>query len=404
MYQPTTALRKIASLKKPTRVIQGGQGAGKTIGILIILINHALHNKDRKITIIQAELSKLKKTALMDFINIMKGYGLFQRHRWNKSESIYSFHNGSFIEFIGLDKADIGKGFRRDVIYFNELNRGGITLDAYMQFSSRASVTYSDFNPDKKFWLHSDILPDKDTDFIILTHNDNEYLPEKERNEIHKYLEKGFFDTSLEDIFTQHNIKSSYWANRHRVYGLGIPGTLEGVVFTNYEIIERVPPAAKYDGSAMDFGFSNDPTTLIDVYKYNGRYIYDEQLYRTGIMINEIARVCLSGDVNRVIYADPSEPLTIAEIARYGVRIMAASAPSEIRKINFGIALIQEEKFFVTKRSVNQIRELENYTWQVSRDGMLTDTPIDNFNHTIDPMRYHAIKKRKKNTGRYAVR
>ncbi len=402
MYHPTTALKKIARLKKSTRVIQGGQGAGKTIAILIILINHALHNRNKTITIIQAELSKLKKTAVIDFLNIMKAYGLFERHRWNKSESIYSFRTGTFIEFIGLDKADVGKGFRRDVLYFNELNRGGITLDSYMQFSSRANVVYSDFNPDKKFWLHEEIIPDGDTDFIILTHHDNEHLPAKERNEIKKYLEKGFFDTELEDLFAQHNIKSSYWANRHKVYGLGIPGSLQGVVLTDWEIIERVPPAASYNGSGLDFGYSNDPTTIVDNYIYNKLPIYDEVLYRTGMTNPEIAKHIKGDSLKRLIYAESAEPKSIEEIRRYGIRILPTEKGRD--SINFGIDLLQQSKFYVTKRSINLIRELENYTWEVSRDGNLTDKPIDNYNHCIDAMRYHAMKKRKKNTARYAVR
>jgi len=151
MYRPTTALSKIAQLSKPVRVVQGGQGAGKTIGIEMIIQNHAQHNPNKEITIIQAELSKLKKTAMRDFEKIMRSFGMWERSRWNKTESTYTFPNNSYVEFIGLDNADVGKGFRRDVVYFNELNKGGITLDTFIQFSSRAAVTYADFNPDKKF-------------------------------------------------------------------------------------------------------------------------------------------------------------------------------------------------------------------------------------------------------------
>ena len=85
MYQPTTALKKIAKLSKSTRVNQGGQGAGKTIGILMIILNHGMHNPDREITIIQAELSKLKKTAMRDFQKILRSYDMWDEDSLNKT-------------------------------------------------------------------------------------------------------------------------------------------------------------------------------------------------------------------------------------------------------------------------------------------------------------------------------
>ena len=97
MYHPTTALKKISKLNKPTRILQGSQGAGKTIGVLMLFINHCQHNKDKELTVLQGELSKAKKTVLRDFIKIMKANGFFERHRWNKSESIYTFPTGSYM-------------------------------------------------------------------------------------------------------------------------------------------------------------------------------------------------------------------------------------------------------------------------------------------------------------------
>lgn len=405
-YEPTTALKRIARLKKPTKIIQGGQGAGKTIAILILLINHAQHNPGKEITVLGGELSKLKKTVVKDFLKIMKSYGFFNPFRWNKTESIYTFPNGAFIEFIGMDRSDVGKGFRRDVAFFNELNKGGITLDAYMQFASRAGMVYADFNPDRRFWAHDDLLQDDDTDFLILTFNDNEFLPEKERKEILKYREKGFFkpDLPYENLFLPSNIKSKYWANKWKVYGLGIVGAMEGVVYDNYKIIDRVPPEAKYIASGLDWGFANDPTGLIDIYEYEGKRVWDEVFYRNGVTNSDVAALIKSDGRKRTIYADPSEPKSITEVSRYSISIQKARGSAAQREIAYGVDLILQDSFYVTKRSVNALNELRNYTWDTDKDGNLVNKPIDAFNHILDPARYVYISKMTHNKGHYALR
>ncbi len=390
MYYPTTAVKKIARLKKSTKVLQGGQGSGKTIGIEMILANHAMHQPDKEITIIQAELSKLKKTAVRDFIKILKSYDLFDINRWNKTDSIYTFPSGSYIEFLGLDKADVGKGFRRDVLYFNELNKGGITLDAYMQFASRAKMVYIDFNPDRRFWLHDEIIPDDDTDFIILTYEDNEGLPESERKEILKYRDKGFHKwdgLTLDQLFKEENIKSKYWANKWKVYGLGLVGFLDGLIFDNWSEINNVPKDAEYLGTGLDFGYSNDPTAITDVYNWNGKRILDEVCHRTGMVNNDIARILKS---KGTVYADSAEPKSIEEIRRTGVDIKGATKGAD--SINYGIATMQDQHYLVTKRSTNLKNEFHSYTWAKDRDGNTINKPIDMYNHLIDGIRYHEME------------
>lgn len=405
MYQVTTALRKLNLLKRKTRIIQGSQGAGKTISILIQLINGAQHNDFFEITIVQAELSKAKKTIVRDFLKILNGYGLFNRQAWNKSESTYTFPNGSYIEFIGLDSGDVGKGFRRDVVYFNELNKGGITLEAYMQFASRARLVFADFNPDKRFFVHDEIIPDEDTDFLILTFHDNEYLPLSEKKEILKYLEKGFYNTQLqgEALFAEQNIKQKYWANKWRVYGLGLVGHLDGVIFTDWYVIPRVPPGAKYMSSGLDFGFSSHPAALVDRYEYNGKTIYDLVIYRAGLTNADLARI-IKGDnkLTRRIFADGAEPKSIEEIRRFGINIQAAKkGPGSV---NYGIDLLQEDPFYVTATSKDLIFELENYTWMVTKDGTADIKPIKAHDHAIDSIRYDKVSTHRRYSGQYAFR
>jgi hypothetical protein len=149
MIQKTTSLQKIASLRKKIRIIQGGQGAGKTISILILLINHAASKENKEILIISSELTKMRLTVIKDFVKVMRLAGLYEDSRFIAG-TLYRFKNGSFIKFIGLDKSDVGKGLRSDVAYFNEVNK--IDFESYRQVASRTKIVYADFNADKEFF------------------------------------------------------------------------------------------------------------------------------------------------------------------------------------------------------------------------------------------------------------
>jgi len=237
----TTALRKIAGLKKKIKVIQGGQGASKTYSILMLLINHASSQENREIFVASDELTKMRLTVIKDFKNIMKGFEVFNPNLF-LGGTLYNFPNGSFIKFIGLDKEDMGKGLRCDVMFVNEGNK--IKFETYRELTSRAKQVIIDYNPNTKFWVHEEIIPRPDADFIILTYKDNEYLSEEEVFEIERYYEKGYNKEG--------EVINEYWANKHRVYALGQEGFVDGVIFQNWktgDFDETIP--IMY---GMDFG------------------------------------------------------------------------------------------------------------------------------------------------------
>lgn len=379
MIQQTTALRKIASLKKRIRIIRGGQGAAKTISILILIINHASSKPNREILIISAELTKMRLTVIKDFVKIMRDIGLYEESRF-VAGTLYRFENGSFIKFIGLDKADVGKGLRSHVAYFNEVNK--CDFESYRQVATRAGLVLADYNPDAPFFIDKEVLTRSDVDFLQLTFMDNELLPDTERQEILMYKEKGYYPDGT--------VKSEYWANIWRVYGLGDIGNLQGVVFSNWRIIDALPPEATLKGYGMDFGYTNDPTTVIGCYEYNGRRIYDEVIYQTGLGNSDRARLMTQAGITKknIIYADRSAPENIAELRARGFYVMPYPTKKEKEGIVYGISLMQEGEFLVTKRSVNMINELQNYIWLTDKEGNSTNEPIDAFNHALDGARY----------------
>jgi phage terminase large subunit len=152
----------------------------------------------------------------------------------------------------------------------------------------------------------------------------------------------------------------------------------------------------------MDFGFTNDPTTLTAIYQYNGAYIFDELIYQTGLTNNDIHNLMKSKGIrkNVSIYADSAEPKTIKELSRSGWQIVGASKGKD--SVMFGISKMQENRFKVTKNSVNLIKELRSYTWDKDKEGKQLNKPIDAFNHAIDGIRYY-FTTMNKNKGKYYV-
>ena len=390
----TSAVKRLRKLRGRVRVVPGGTSAGKTYGIIPILIDIAARHKDLEISIVSESIPHLRKGALKDFLKIMKGTGRYIDENYNRTLLTYTFATGSYIEFFSADQESKVRGPRRHILYINECNN--LSFDTYNQLAIRTSKTiWLDINPSHEFWVHTELCSDPDAEWLVLTYADNEALPDSIVKEIEKSRTKAYFDPELPvpELFSPQNIKSFYWHNWWRVYGLGLLGSLEGVIFTNWKQIASVPPEARLIGYAMDFGYTNDPTTLIAAYQWNDTVIWDELLYQTGMTNGDIAKVLKSLNVRSSDYivADSAEPKSIAEINRYGFKIRPADKGPD--SIKYGIDLLQEEDFLITQRSTNYIKELRSYMWEKDKTGIARNRPIDAFNHCIDPMRYLATAK-----------
>ena len=380
MFIRTTAINKILKLNKFVKGIQGGTSAGKTFGILPILINKACKQPLLEISVVAESIPHLKRGAMKDFKKIMNETGRWFDIRWNATDFKYSFANGSQIEFFSADNDAKLRGARRDILYMNECNN--MTFHAYTELASRTKQNvYLDWNPTNEFWYHKELMNDSDVDFLIINYKDNEACPESALNFILKAKEK--------------STTSKFWDNWYKVYGLGQIGNLEGVIFDNWKQIDKIPIDAKLIGRGMDFGFTNDPTTCIDIYEYNNEFIFDERIYKTGLTNPDIWREFKTLGIDNNIYtiADSAEPKSIKELSSLGMRVIGAEKGKD--SILFGIQRIQEKKFNVTSGSLNLIKELRAYTWAVDKEGNKLNKPIDNFNHAIDAIRYYFNSKPK---------
>lgn len=373
MFIRTTAINKIKALTKFVKGIQGGTSAGKTFGVLPILIDIAAKNKLTEISVVAESIPHLKRGAMKDFKKIMKETGRWFDSRWNATDFKYTFANGSEIEFFSADNDAKLRGARRDYLYMNEANN--MVFHAYTELASRTKLgVYLDWNPTNEFWFHTELQNDDDVDFIIVNYLDNEACPESALNFINKAKEKAK--------------TSSYWDNWYRVYGLGELGMLEGVIFENYNIIDTIPSEAKLIGYGLDFGYSNDPTALVAVYDYDGKIICDECIYSTSLLNSDIISL-MKQDKRLPIWADSAEPKSIEEIRRAGFNIKPVVKGSD--SITFGISVLQEKEMLITKSSVNLIKELRAYSWDSDKTGKKLNKPIDNMNHAMDALRYFAM-------------
>lgn len=387
-YLYTKAYYKIRDLilnnpKENVFVIRGGQGASKTVSIIQLLIQ-SLCASTKEATILSSELSKMKRTVIRDYKKICKDWGVLRNEfDFNRSESKHEYFNDSYLDFLGADVNDVGKGFRRDILYINEADK--MDVDTAVQFISRAGLTIIDYNPDALFWGDEYI---NDKNFITLTFEDNEYLSDSEVRSILDYKQKGFHDPTrlIETLFDIDNIKNKYWANKWKVYGLGLVGNLDGVIFDNWMVIDSLPSEARLIGIGLDFGYSNDPTAIVEVYKYNDKRILNEVCYRTGMVNSDIAKM-LPNDV--YVYADSAEPKSIEEIRRFGIDIMPVKKGAD--SIMFGITTMQTQSYLVTKKSNNIINEFQKYIWDKDKNNNAKNKPVDQFNHAMDAIRYHEM-------------
>jgi len=366
MYTATTTVQKILAMPERVKIIQGGSSAGKTIAILLILIDRAQVEEGQIFSIVSESMPHLKKGAMRDFLNIMEGHGYYKEENWNRTDSIYTFETGTKIEFFSADTSEKVRGPRRQVLFINEANN--IDYETFTQLSIRTSGDiYIDYNPVAQFWVHDEVIPFQKHSFLIVTYKDNEGLPQ----------------STVDDLESRKH-RTQWW----NVYGLGLIGEVEGKIYKNWAPLEEIPAYAQLVRRGIDFGYTNDPTAIIDVYKFNGGYILDEIAYQKGLSNKAIADIVLSQE-QVLCVGDSSEPKSIDELKLYGVSIIGATkGPGSI---NQGIQLIQDSSIYVTKRSVNLQKEQRGYFWMPNVDekkGKLGKKPQDWNNHALDAARY----------------
>jgi len=305
----------------------------------------------------------LRRGAVRDFLSIMTEHNYFEDARWNKTDCIYTFENKSKLEFFSADQPGKVRGPRRDVLFINEANN--ISYETYTQLEVRTKkIIWIDYNPVSEFWVYEEIIGKMDCDFITLTYLDNEAL-----------------DPLIVKAIEVRRSNKNWW----RVYGEGLLGEAEGRIYKGWNAIDDIPDDARLKRKGLDFGYSNDPTSLVDIYVWNNSFIIDELLYRKGMSNKDIADA-IQQTQDALVIGDSAEPKSLDEIKSYGISILPSQKGQG--SVLQGIQYVQDQTIYVTKRSINIWKEYRNYLWLTDKDGKIINEPQDFLNHTMDAIRY----------------
>lgn len=337
-------------------------------------------------TVVAKDIPALKKGVMRDARKILSAEPRLEASylKLQKTDRIYRDKvNEGIIEFQSFeDVHDARQSGKRDFLFVNEAD--GISYDVFDALAVRTTrSSIIDFNPTSKFWAHDHIFPDIE--------NRRWFVSNYEHN---PYIDNAIIEKILSYEPTPEN-EARGTANKYKwmVYGLGQLGRLEGLVFPKFDVTNKWPEQYKWRIFGMDFGFSNDPTTLIEVRYSHGELYAKELIFERGLTNPDISVKLnkIGFNKNDLIVADSAEPKSIEELRRRGWNVTGAIKGTD--SINQGIDAMKRYQIFIHSGSKNLIEEFSSYQWKENRNGESTNKPVDDFNHGIDAFRYSLTKK-----------
>lgn len=326
-----------------------------------------LAESHKVITVARKTLPALKGSAYRDWLEILNTNNLYNPANHNKSELIYTIGTNE-IEFISVDNFDKVKGRKRDYLFCNEANE--LTWDDYKQLAIRTNrQIYLDLNPSHSpdHWIETKIRTRKDITIIHSTYKDNPFLPQPIIDEI-------------EDL---QNTDQNLW----RIYGLGIMGLAEDRIYTHFKLCDDLPEEYDERVYGLDFGF-NHPTSLTEVRVKDGVIYAKEIIYESHLTNAMLIDKMNALDISKTdyIYGDSEDPNRIEEIRIAGYCIYAVEKGAD--SVKSGIDNLKSKQVFITKDSLNALKELNTYSWKKKPDGTILDEPVKFKDDFVDSLRY----------------
>lgn len=381
----TVVLDKNLLAKKRLVVNEGGSRSSKTYSIAQRFIIKGLEEKGQVYSIVRKTLPALKATALKDFIEVLKNARLWNPNNFNKTDLVYHL-NGNEFEFFSADDPQKLRGRKRKDLWTNETNE--LSYEDYKQLAMRTSgQIFMDYNPSDEFhWIYDHILIRDDAEVIKSTYKDNPFLEDNIIREIEQYKD----------------LDQNYW----KIYGLGERGTSQATIFTHWKFAEIIPEFDE-DIYGLDFGFNN-ATALVNIGIKDQATYWDEILYRSGLTNYELGMHMLGWErmtesqrqvwldsgksqsdnlnlnipFNKPIYADSAEKQRIIELQQLGFWVIPAK-----KDVKDGIDKLKITRIFITKSSINILKEIKSYKWK-QKDDKILDEPVKVNDHAMDAGRY----------------
>jgi phage terminase large subunit len=374
-YTPVFTANKAAYFAKRRYISnQGSSRSSKSYSIMQLLTLIGQKEPHTSISVVSPSLPHLKRGAMRDFMGILgdgvdafgrvNGQGLYQVSRHNKTDNIYDFGKGSYMEFFGAENEGKVRGPGRKILFVNEANL--ISFELFTQLALRTTGTiFIDFNPaDLNSWVYDIGLRDN-AQFIHSTYKNNlGNLPAHQIAEI-EYLREAD-------------------ANLWRVYGLGLKGASSETIYTTWMIIKQMPEQLDSESYGLDFGF-NHPSVLMRVGVKDGRCYADELLYESGLTHAQLAMKLkeMGMDKGQIIWCDHASPAGIREL-----RLAGIDAREALKDVYDGILTVKSRPLYVTERSTNTIKELKSYKWKKTKEGVVLDEPVKFMDDAMDALRY----------------
>ena len=392
----TPVFTKNYASEKRIKINRGGTRSSKTRSIAqlsVLWLFTGQISRTRRInkgvwSTVRKYSTTLDATVIRDFEEELEKQDLYGSLKINKTKRTYTYGE-RMVEFFGADDEKKLRGAKRNILYCNEANELAFKTQFFQLLIRTEDDIFLDFNPDdENVWINTELeqkrLHDKkDVEVIVSTYKDNTFLPKSLIDEI-EYLEKN---------------DAEFW----KIYGLGEYGKIYGVIFSDFNICDSVPLDAKFIGVGVDFGFTNDPCAILEVYIGGGELWINELEYKKGMTNPMIADRLKELEVkSKYVVADSAEPKSITEI--YNLQINIHPALKGKDSISNSIDILKRYKLNVTSRSSNLLKELRTYKWATDKEGNSINTPVDFNNHLIDALRYVALNKlQNNNNGNYAI-
>lgn len=348
---------------------QGGSRSSKTYSLCQVVIVYCLMNKNKGVSIVRKSFPALRASIMRDFFNLMKEMNLYSELNHSKTENIYNFDNGSWVEFFSADDEQKLRGRKRDVLLCNEGNE--LSFDEFNQLVMRTTgKVMVDFNPsDTDHWVY-DIINQDNSRLIKSTYKDNPFL-EKDQVEY------------IENLI---NVDENYY----KIYALGERPVSTMRIYSHFkQYVDEVESSDMVYG--LDFGF-NHPTALVEC-KFIGNKVYvKEIIYESGLTVADIIIKMKDSNLrlDKNIYCDSARPEIIEDLRRNGF-YKAVSADKNVKK---GIDKVKSMEVYINYESTNILKESKLYSWKSLKDVIL-DEPVKLNDDAMDAMRYAIFSRDK---------
>lgn len=374
---------------------QGSSRSSKSYSIMQLLCKLGSELQPGMISVVSHSLPHLKRGAMRDFSEIMKGIpdddnpysirgmGIYNEKKHNRTDNIYNFGSRTAMEFFGADDEKKVRGPGRRILFINEANL--ISFETFTQLAMRTTGTiFIDYNPaDQYSWVY-DIVNRKGAIKIHSTYKNNR---------------GNLSDWQVDEIEGLQMADENLW----KVFGLGLRGSSTETIYTHYLIVDSFP-VCDFVCYGLDFGY-NHPSAMVKIGVLDGRVYAEEVLYESKLTNDDLTylvKTMVGLNSRSAIYCDHARPEAIEELLRAGLQAFPAD-----KAVTEGIKAVKSRPLMITRNSTNLLKEIRSYKWKIGKDPhgnkCVLDEPVKFLDDALDALRYGIYTPLNQNFGNVII-